>query len=195
MIVHKLIQNSDGTLSVTAPATVDQAFAVSQAIEIEPLNGQWNCHDGSAKISSPYSYACALLPVVPNECKFEADVCFEGSPREFGVALQVDENFDLGYYLCFEPYRNRIQYKTGIRMYEDGGKMFPYEVEMERPIALQAGTNYHIKIFVQDTILEVYVNDEIALSSRMFNFTGRRFGLFVAEGEVLFKNIKLFTTR
>lgn len=194
MIIHKLIQNHDGTLSVTFPVTVDQAFTVLQAIEIEPLNGQWNCHEGSAKITSPYSYACALLPAVPKECKFEADVCYEGSPREFGVALQVDENFDLGYYLCFEPYRNRIQYKSGIRMYEDGGKMFPYEVEMERPIALHAGTDYHIKIFVQDTILEVYVNDEVALSSRMFNHTGRRFGLFVAEGDALFKNIKLFTT-
>lgn len=193
MIVHKLIQNPDGTLSVTAPAKIDQAFAVSQAIEIEPLNGQWNCHERSAKITSPYSYACALLPAVPNECKFEADLCYEGSPREFGVALQVDENFDLGYYLCFEPYRNRIQLKSGIRMYEDGGKMFPYEVEMERPIVLHAGMDYHIKIFVQDTILEVYVNDEVALSSRMFNYTGRRFGLFVAEGDALFKNIKLFT--
>ena len=162
-------------------------------MEIEPLNGTWNLRNGNAEIASPYAYASALLPLIPRKCKLEIDVHFEGSPREFGVALQVDENFDLGYYLCFEPYRNRLQYKTGIRMYEDGGKMFPYEVEMERPIALRPNTDYHVRIFVQDTILEVYINEEIALSTRMFNYLDRRFGLFVSEGEAHFKNIKLFT--
>ena len=193
MIVHKLIQNQDGTLSVTVPSTVDNAFSNSKAMEIEPLNGTWNLRNGNAEIASPYAYASALLPLIPRECKLEIDVHFEGSPREFGIALQVDENFDLGYYLCFEPYRNRLQYKTGIRMYEDGGKMFPYEVEMERPIALRPNTDYHVRIFVQDTILEVYINEEIALSTRMFNYLDRRFGLFVSEGEAHFKNIKLFT--
>ncbi len=172
---------------------MDNAFSISKAMEIEPLNGTWNLRNGNAEIASPYAYASALLPLIPRECKLETDVRFEGSPREFGIALQVDESFDLGYYLCFEPYRNRLQYKTGIRMYEDGGKMFPYEVEMERPIALKPDTDYHVRIFVQDTILEVYINEEIALSTRMFNYLDRRFGLFVSEGEAHFKNIKLFT--
>lgn len=193
MIVHRLIQNPDGTLSVTVPETVEQAISVARTVAIEPLNGAWELADGAARVDSPYAYASALLPMIPDECRLEAEVCFEGSPRQFGIALQVDEAFDLGYYLCFEPYRNRIQFKTGLRMVEEGGKMFPYEVEMERPIALKPGVDYAVKIFVQETILEVYINAEIALSARMFNYTGRRFGLFVSEGEAHFKNIKLFT--
>jgi beta-fructofuranosidase len=193
MIVHRLIQNPDGTLAVTVPETVEQAISVARTVAIEPLNGAWELADGTARVDSPYAYASALLPRIPDECRLEAEVCFEGSPRQFGIALQVDEKFDLGYYLCFEPYRSRVQFKTGLRMVEEGGKMFPYEVEMERPIALKPGVDYAVKIFVQDTILEVYINAEIALSARMFNYTGRRFGLFVSEGEAHFKNIKLFT--
>jgi len=192
MIVHKLNQNQDGTLSVTVPESVNRAFAVPVLMEMQPLNGEWKLQDGIVEVQSPYAYASALLPTIPTECKLEFDFCFSESPREFGIALQVDENFDLGYYLCFEPNRCRVQYKTGIRMYEDGGKMFPYEVEMERPITLQPQIDYHMKVFVQDTILEAYVNDEIALSTRMFNYSGRRFGLFVSEGIACFKNLRLY---
>jgi len=193
MIVHKLIQNPDGTLSVTVPETVDRVFSAPQLVSIEPLNGDWAVEENSATVDTPYAYASALLSHVPYECKLEADLSFTGRPREFGIALQVDENFDMGYYVIFEPYRSRVQYKTGIRMYEDGGKMFPYDVEMERPIELQPGNDYHIKIFVEGSILEVYLNDEIALSTRMFNYSARRFGLFASEGAVVFKNIRLLT--
>jgi len=195
MVIHQILQNPDGTLSVTVPESIDHAFSVKQASEIEPLNGAWDVRAGSAGVDCPYSYASTLLTRVPNECKLEMDVRFEGQVREFGIALQVDENFDLGYYLSFEPNRQRVQFKTGIRMYEDGGKMFPYEIEMERPIALKEGTDYHIKLFVQDSILEVYINDEIALSTRMFNYSGRRFGAFVSEGSADFKNIQVYTAR
>lgn len=195
MIVHRLIQNTDGTLSVTVPTTVDHNFTTSEPVVVEPLNGEWQITGSDATIPSPFAYACALLPQVLSECKLEVDLRFEGAIREFGIALQVDENFDMGYYLCFEPHRNRIQFKTGIRMYEDGGKMFPYEIEMERPISMQPDKDYHVRVFVQETVLEVYVNDEIALSTRMFNYSGRRFGLFVAEGSAQFKNIQLFSSQ
>ena len=72
--------------------------------------------------------------------------------------------------------------------------MFSYDVEMERPIMLAPHTDYKVRAFVQDTLLEVYVADQMALSARMYDYTGRKFGLFVTEGSASFKNIKLFTT-
>ena len=137
-------------------------------------------------------YACLLMNRVPECCKLEMDVSFEGNPREFGIALQVDPDFAMGYYLLFEPNRGRIQYKTGLRMYEDGGKMFPYEVEQERPFAWQAGKTYHVRIFVQDSILLLYV-DGVALGTRMFDRKGYRFGLFVSDGAASFRDIRLLT--
>jgi beta-fructofuranosidase len=121
------------------------------------------------------------------------DVSFDRTPREFGIAVQVDPDFAMGYYLIFEPNRQRIQYKTGLRMYEDGGKMFPYEVEQERPFAWEAGRKYHVRVFVQDSILLLYVDDQVALGTRMFDRNGYRFGLFVSDGSAAFGNIRLLT--
>ena len=191
MIVHKLIQNEDGTLSVTPPEAVDNALVTSVVPEIKPINGKWQVTENSAAVSSPYGYASLLMNQVPEVCKLEMDVRFTDAPREFGVALQLDNDFAMGYYLLFEPNRGRVQYKTGLRMYEDGGKMFPYDVEQERPFTWEADRTYHLRIFVEDSILLLYLDDTIALGTRMLDRKNGRFGLFVSEGSASFENIRL----
>jgi len=157
-----------------------------------PLNGGWQLGADEAEVDSPYGYASLLMNRVPECCKLEMTVRFDKVPREFGVALQVDQDFAMGYYLNFEPKRGRVQYKTGLRMYEDGGKMFPYEVEQERPIKWEAGRDYKVRIFVQGSILLLYVDDQIALGTRMLDRSGKQFGLFVSDGSASFKQIRLW---
>ena len=193
MIVHQMVQQSDGTLAVKPPKAVDNAFSTEEALELRPLVGPWVLHEKGACVDTPSEYASLLLNRVPDCCKLEMDVSFANDPREFGVALQVDQDFAMGYYLIFEPIRHRIQYKTGLRMYEDGGKMFPYEVEQERPFEWQAGKKHHVRVFVQDSILLLYVDDQVALGTRMFDRKGYRFGLFASDGSAEFSNIRLLT--
>ena len=150
-------------------------------------------NEKGACVDTPAGYASLLLNRVPDCCKLEMDVSFEDDPREFGVAVQVDQDFAMGYYLIFEPNRHRIQYKTGLRMYEDGGKMFPYEVEQERPFEWEPGKKHHVRVFVQDSILLLYVDDQAALGTRMFDRQGYRFGLFASDGSAAFSNIRLMT--
>ena len=193
MIVHQLRQNPDGTLGVLPPSAVDHAFPREQALDMQPLSEGWRIGDGQASAETPSGYASLLMNPVPASGKLEMDVSFRECPREFGIALQVETDFTQGYYLIFEPRRQRIQYKTGLRLYEDGGKMFPYEIEMERPFRWQPDRMYHVRVFVQDTILLLYVDDQVALGTRMFNRKGARFGLFVSDGSAAFDHIHLFT--
>ena len=193
MIVHKLVQNPDGTLSVTIPEAVDNAFPTCRAPKLEPLTGNWETGEDWASVSSPYGYSSLMMDKVPQCCKLDMTVRFDETPREFGIALQVDMDFAMGYYLIFEPNRHRIQYKTGLRMYEDGGKMFPYEVEQERPFEWEAGKDYHVRVLVQDSILLLYVGDQVALGTRMFDRKNFHFGLFASDGSAKFSNIRLMT--
>ena len=45
--------------------------------------------------------------------------------------------------------------------------------------------------FVQDSILLLYVDDQVALGTRMFDRKGYRFGLFASDGSARFSNIRL----
>ncbi|AET57225.1 glycoside hydrolase family protein [Paenibacillus terrae HPL-003] len=50
-----------------------------------------------------------------------------------------------------------------------GGKTFPYDVELERPLKLLPDQEYELKVFVDGTICEVYVGGEVALSARIYD--------------------------
>lgn len=48
-----------------------------------------------------------------------------------------------------------------------------------------------MEIFVDESIIEVYVNNEVALSVRAYDLHDRKFGLAVSDGTVSFENIEL----
>jgi len=96
--------------------------------------------------------------------------------------LNVDDGFDFGYYLMFEPDRRRIEYRSGLRMYEQGGCVFPYAVEMERPFTMTVGVPIDIEIYIQGTLGLLYVNKDTAFGFRMYNHRNRRIGVFSTEG-------------
>lgn len=196
LVVHRVLQNEDGTLRVVPEEHVDAALKTVTTPEAEPMVGECRAEGGTVTVSAREGFAGALLGQVPNLCKLEADVEFAPGTRRFGVALQVDENFDTGYYLYLEPARERLEYVSGIRFWgEDGegGKMFPYAVEMERPFHLEPGVKYHLKVFVDGTVLVVYLGDQIAMNARMYDYKDRRFGLFAIDGQAEFSNLALYT--
>ena len=115
------------------------------------------------------------------------------NPTRFGIALQVDEAFDKGYYLMFEPGYNRIQFRSGLRMYERGGQMFPYTVELERALHMEEGKEYELDLYIQDSLAVLYVNNDLAFGFRMYNEKGKKMGFFVSDGELEVKDVYLCT--
>ncbi|RKJ40794.1 glycoside hydrolase [Acutalibacter sp. 1XD8-33] len=194
MIVHRLVQNPDGTLAVTVPESVDSALQIPNSIPMQPQNGPWTTGEDWAKTDNPCGYSSLLLENrVPDLCKLEMDLVFSETIREIGVAVQVDEQFGVGYYLSLMPHKGRLEWKSGLRMYDEGGWTFPYDVEMERPIELAPNQPHKLRIFVQDTILLAYLDDQVALNTRMFDYSRQRFGLYASDGQAEFRNIRLWT--
>ncbi|MNC70541.1 hypothetical protein D3C75_1213650 [compost metagenome] len=74
---------------------------------------------------------------------------------------------------------------------EDGGKAFPYEVELERPIQLMPDHTYDIKVFIDNSVCEIYINDQVAMSTRIYDIAEGKLGFFVSEGEAEFKDIQV----
>ena len=78
-------------------------------------------------------------------------------------------------------------------MYEQGGQMFPYAVEMERSLKLEEGKEYDLSLYIQDTIGVLYINEDVAFSFRMYNWKDRQLGFFVSDGTVEVKDVAILT--
>ena len=66
-------------------------------------------------------------------------------------------------------------------------------VEVERPLRLSPGAPVHLTVYVDDSLCEIYVNESVALSTRMYDHAEGDWELFVSQGRAEFSNIRLAT--
>lgn len=189
LVVHEIRQRADGTLAVQVPETVDQAFSQSLPLSFAARLGAWEIRDDHLSVAAPASFACALAQELPGQCKLSLSITFQETTRACGIMLRSNEDLDQAYYIRLEPNRDRIVFRSAIMYSEQGGKTFPYEVELERPLRLLPNKPYHIRIFVDDTVCEVYVEDEIAMSARLYDLRAGVWGVFVSEGSATFDQV------
>lgn len=192
MEVHEIVQHADGILGVKVMDAVDTALQNRQVTSLTPVLGKWETEGSTCRSDSADGFSAVLGQPLTALCKLEFEMTYQGTPTRIGVALQMDETFSKGYYFAFEPAFNRVQFRSGLRMEEEGGKMFPYTVELERPLKMVAGEQYRVRVFIQDSVVVLYVNDDLAFSARMYDYRGRRFGFFVSDGTAEFTDIQYF---
>ena len=63
-------------------------------------------------------------------------------------------------------------------------------IGLERPIGLEAGHTYHIRLVVDDTIGKLYVAG-VALNVRMYERPGESLGVFATDGTVEVRNASI----
>lgn len=191
IVVHKLVQHEDGTLGVCAIDSRANAFGAGEKTAWKPLVGDWKIDGDSVTCNSEDGYASILCDKLPSKGVVRAKMKYEGKPSRFGMALQMDEKFDKGYYLMFQPGYQRIEFRSGLRMNERGGQLFPYAAEMERPLQLEPGKEYELELYIEDTVALLYVNHDVAFGFRMYNEKVKNLGWFVADGSIQISDVEI----
>ena len=133
----------------------------------------------------------ALMQPLPESFYLRADIHAENA-RQCGLILNTAEDFGKGYYLCLEPENKRLVFRSWLRMYEEGGKTFPYDVELEVPVRTPETGAYQLEVLREGTAATAYVNGEAALSFRMYDLSSGNLGLF-SLGKTTFSNVELRT--
>jgi beta-fructofuranosidase len=188
LVVHEVMQEADGSLSVKVPETVDRVFARKAPFEFRPGVGKSEITSDVIRIAAPDSFGCAVGGTTPDPCKIEATLEFGAGTRGCGIMLRASEDLEEAYYVRLEPGRQRLVLDSWPRAGD-----VPFMVELERPVRLRPGESVELKVFLDGSICEVYVDSKVAMSARLYNRHSGDWGLFVNEGAAHFRNIKLLT--
>ena len=78
-------------------------------------------------------------------------------------------------------------------MYEQGGQMFPYAVEMERSFRMTPGKTYQLELYIQGSLAVLYIDRDVAFGFRMYNWKNRKLGLFASDGGICVKDCEILT--
>ncbi len=186
LVVHEIVQQADGTLSVRVPDTIDRTFGQATAFTFAPGVGKADFQEDVAVLDATGAFACVLAGTMPDRCKIETTVTFDAWTRACGLMLRADDNCEATYYIRLEPDENRIVFDSWPRAWD-----IPYMIGLSRPFVCTPGRPVELKVFVDGTVCEIYVGGKVALSARMYNLSAGQWGLFASEGTATFSSTRL----
>lgn len=184
LIVHKLNQEVDGTLTVSMPSEIDTCYGNESAPDLKLLNGQLINKDAMLTLTEHSGFANALIQDVPMKCLLEFDIHISTSSDSAGIMVRADEEGASGYYIRIEPKRGRLVFDRE-----------PYHscehAEIERFFDINTDQWHSVKVILDHSIALTYFDDKYALSSRMYDFNGKHIMFFVNDGNIQIKNLRL----
>lgn len=187
IVAHELVQNADGTLAVKCP---DAALVqYSRALPLIKQTAHGDVRDNGGVLSlGRFGYCRQAFNELPQNCLITAKFRLDEPGKDFGFFLRMNKEYDLGYYVKLEPSHNRLCFDRNFR----NGDM-PFMIESERFCPVVPGVWNEIKILIEGSLVEVYINDRIAMSARMFDYTTGAFGVYTNDCAASFADIELRT--
>ncbi len=178
LVVHQLVQQSDGELYTTAPDSVLKSFPAAVAPEVVSTNN-------SSK--DPLSFKKGDLQVttlgkIRGITKITGEMETSGwRNNQFGLAFNVS--------------RDRGRLNIVFDKSED--KIYFYNVPMDRveeygpqiTISHDITDNTKFKVLIDDSVMVIYVDDQIALSTRAYRAQNRNWGVFSNGSNVKFSHL------
>ncbi len=184
LVVHELWPRPDGSLAVRAPRTVLAACAQPRPLPCQPLLGLWRGRGHAYDVAAWDRHAVALFGEQPAAGLLELHLQLEHGSQAGGVILRAAPELESYYQVRLEPCRQRLVFDRWPR---PGDQSFM----LERPLFAHSGEPVTLRLLFDGTCLVVYANDEVALSTRLYDHRAGQWGLFVTEGEGHFRRVSL----
>jgi beta-fructofuranosidase len=187
LVVHEVNQRPDGTLSVRVPDAVDHAFGAQKPASLQQGLGTCTATPNGIRLDgTSTAFACAVGASMQERCSIGVEIVLSKAARSAGIMLRVSDDLEKAYYIRIEPLRNRLVFD----MWPRPGDV-PFMPELERPLAVHPDAPIKLRVYVEGTVCEVYVNDDIAMSTRLYDLPQGKWGVFVENGTAEFRNVTL----
>jgi len=183
LVVHELLQRADGSLDVILPREITKAFGSRKRAIPGKGIGSYDLRGGEVTLRAPDRFAWLSLGRMPDPSLVGCKVSWGPNTRSCGIMINAYENMDSYYQVRLEPGRDRMVFDRWPRA---GDQPFM----AERPLDLSRGSS-SLTVLTEDTMVEIYADNRVALSIRAYNRRGGFLGVFVSEGEATFSGISV----
>jgi beta-fructofuranosidase len=189
LVVHQIIQQPNGELTVRVPDTVRKAFNKPLQQQFKSATGEIIGTKKELEIKAEGIFNAVSAGRMPETCRISSTILFTKAPKDLGIMLRCSDDLDKSYYIRLEPGRTRLVFDMWPRRVSEVTQM----VELEREVSFKPGVPIPIDIFIDGNKGVVYVNNTVAMNFRAYDIPEGNWGFFVTEGSAGFKNIELAT--
>nr|WP_320037675.1 glycoside hydrolase family 32 protein [uncultured Bacteroides sp.] len=182
LVVHQLTQNSDGTLNVTIPASVDQKLK-NEVVLKALVNNNAQVQGNSYTLNGTSGKAIALFDRQKGTYKITTTVKASTATRfgfEFGAGGARSEVHDLVFDLTSKTLK--------LDCIKDGNVL---ATRTSTPLIIPENKQFKVTIVIENSVCVIYVNGVIALSNRIYQMNQNPWGIFAEGGEAVFSEVAL----
>jgi len=174
LAVHEIFQRADGTLGCRMPDSIKNAWTSTKTIDAPIVLSNTGGKDEKLAFSD-----------IGNTYRVDATIRFEAQLNHFGIQSGHDFKEKNGYKYEFTPYERIVKFNSITSSI--------YTKDVTRPIDLSSKKSVDISLVVDNDICILYIDNDIALTSRMYNIRGNDISFFVTGGQITVENIVLYT--
>jgi len=187
LVVHELVQLSNGELGVRLPDTVRQAFKKQLPLNFSAIAGNARQVGNSIQVEADESFGALMMSEMPPVCKIETSLRFSKKTGSYGIIFRCDPELNNTYCIRIEPAKGRLVFDMYPRKQPEAFEM----VECSREVNLQPGTFYKIELIMDGNKGVVYVNETVAMNFRAYDITTGGWGFFAENGAVTCDNLSI----
>jgi beta-fructofuranosidase len=170
MGVYEVCQKADFTLGLRMPKTIKDSFIpASNHSDVTIKDGSEQIFTGSADTGY----------------RIDGTITYTDS-KEFGITFGRDyKNKKGGYQFSFNPTGGLLKFDAIGRQINAKG--------IERPIRIKPGQDIKFSLIIEGEVAVLYVNDEIVLSSRIYEPAGNDIGFYSSGGSASVADLEMLT--
>ncbi|NLG52218.1 MAG: family 43 glycosylhydrolase [Chloroflexi bacterium] len=188
LVVHEVIQQADDTLKVRPPESVLAPFTEQIHLTPQLVLGKWSVSAEDITAASVGRFSAMTLGQLPDECLIEATFAYGMGTANCGLLLRTDNSLEHNYQLRIEPANQRLVLDRWPR---PGDQPFM----LERPLNTSPNIAINLTVLLDGTCLVAYVNDELAMSARLYEHRQGALGIFCSEGDARFDRLVVKTRK
>lgn len=179
LISHELVKLSNSRLGVKSPASVKEYFNKETAAEIKGQAGAVSQTSTRFTLNGTSAAAVFRFTELNGPARIQGGLTFSNLTGTATIGLNTKADNSSSYQIRFEPAAKRIA------AYNNG-------TEVTRvPFNFQTGTNYNFSLVADGSVAVLYVNDEVALTNRIYSLNGNMWSLRSEGMELTADNLKV----
>ncbi|RVU00418.1 DUF4975 domain-containing protein [Mucilaginibacter limnophilus] len=181
LISHQLVQLSGDRLGVKSPDAVQSYFTKEADLTVAGQTGTVDKSGSSYAIDGSTSASMFKFGEIKGTAKIAGNISLSNLTGTASIGFNASANNTGTYIIKFDPANNRIA-------------AWNYGTEVTRvPFNFEAGKSYSFSIVIDNSVAVLYVNDEVALTNRVYSLQNHMWSFGAENTKVTLGNLKLLT--
>jgi beta-fructofuranosidase len=191
LVAHKLTQDSNDDLMLSIPDAVSSGIQSNITLELNREIGNFEktgSNEESYKLTSSANNNVSAVfyePIDAPRYLISTTVSYSNSNRDFGFFLGACDEKNNVMSLRFVPSENKIRLDKTLRASLSSST----SSDNETSFIFEPNVDYNVKVIIENSIVVIYVNNQVALTSRVYKAPNTSWGVFADNSSVLFKTI------